>query len=121
MSEITHALVARIAVPVVLSNAPVPLLGAVGPLQFEVLQARLVSEYQVETRLEQPAWSMVQWFEEKESGTSQRDSEPPKVQLPSGCAVARDQDGQWVVLLPAKYLVGMLHDRNEHLVFRDSA
>ena len=29
MSEITHARVARIAVPVVLSNATVPLLGAV--------------------------------------------------------------------------------------------
>ena len=30
----------------------VPMLGAVGPLQFEVLQARLISEYQCETRLE---------------------------------------------------------------------
>ena len=36
-------------------------------------------------------------------------------------SIARDQDGKWVVLLPAKYLVKSLHDRNEHLVFRDHA
>ena len=103
------------------SAQAVPLLGAVGPLQFEVLQARLVSEYQVETRLETPPWSIVQWFEEKEPVKGRSDREPPKVQLPSGSVIARDQDGQWVVLLSAKYLVGSLHDRNEHLTFRDHA
>ena len=41
------------------SAQAVPLLGAVGPLQFEVLQARLSSEYQVETRLEHPRG---RWF-----------------------------------------------------------
>ena len=99
----------------------VPLLGAVGPLQFEVLQARLVSEYQVETRLETPPWTVVQWFQEKEPDKSRSDRDPPKVQLPTGSAIARDQDGHWVVLLSAKYLVGILHDRNEHLTFRDHA
>lgn len=99
----------------------VPLLGAVGPLQFEVLQARLVSEYQVETRLEHSPWSVVQWFSEKEPDTMRRDLDPPKVQLPSGCSIARDQDENWVVLLGSKYLVSNLHDRNEHLIFRDHA
>jgi len=97
----------------------VPLLGAVGPLQFEVLQARLVSEYQVETRQEHPRWTVVQWFEEVEPVKGRSDREPPEVTLPSGCSVARDQDGQWVVLLSSPYLVGNLHERNEHLVFRD--
>lgn len=103
------------------SAQAVPLLGAVGPLQFEVLQARLESEYSVETRLEHPRWNCVQWFIEKEPDKLKSDREPPEVTLPSGCVVARDQDGNWVVLLPAQYLVGILHDRNEHLVFRDSA
>ena len=103
------------------STQAIPLLGAVGPLQFEVLQARLVSEYQVETRLETPSWNIVQWFEEKEPDPSRSDREAPKVQLPSGSALAKDQDGQWVVLLSAKYLVSSLHDRNEHLTFRDHA
>ncbi len=99
----------------------VPLLGAVGPLQFEVLQARLAAEYQVETRLETPPWNVVQWFEENEPDQKRSDREPPKVNLPSGSVIARDQDAKWVVLLPAKYLVSILHDRNEHLTFRDHA
>ena len=99
----------------------VPMLGAVGPLQFEVLQARLISEYQVETRLEHSPWTVVQWFQENEPNPLRRDSEPPEVALPSGCATARDQDGNWVVLLSAKFYVGLLHDRNEHLTFRDHA
>jgi peptide chain release factor 3 len=103
------------------SSQAVPLLGAVGPLQFEVLQARLISEYNVETRLESPSWSVVQWFDEKEPDKSKRPLDVPEVKLPSGCAMARDQDGQWVVLLSDKYLVGFMRDRNEHLVFRDHA
>jgi len=99
----------------------VPLLGAVGPLQFEVLQARLVSEYQVETRLESSPYSVVQWFQEKEPDTMRRESDPPKVKLPSGCSIARDQDNHWVVLLSSKYMVTVLHDGNEHLIFRDHA
>lgn len=99
----------------------VPLLGAVGPLQFEVLQARLESEYSVETRLEHPRWNCVQWFVEKDPVQAKSDRYPPEVTLPSGCVIARDQDGNWVVLLPAQYLVGILHERNERLVFRDSA
>ena len=103
------------------SAQAVPLLGAVGPLQFEVLQARLVSEYQVETRLEHPRWTVVQWLEEKEADQSRSDREPPEVKLPSGCVVAQDQDGQWVVLLTSAYLVDNLHERNEHLNFRAHA
>ncbi len=103
------------------SAQAVPLLGAVGPLQFEVLQARLLSEYQVETRLEHPRWTSVQWFQENEPVKSRSDRDPPEVTLPTGCVIARDQDGHWVVLLPAQYLVGILHERNEHLTFRNSA
>lgn len=103
------------------SAQAVPLLGAVGPLQFEVLQARLLSEYNVETRLDPPRWTAVQWFSENEPDKGRSDREPPEVTLPSGCVVARDQDDNWVVLLSAQYLVKGLHDRNEHLTFRDSA
>ena len=103
------------------SDQSVPMLGAVGPLQFEVLQARLAAEYNVETRIENPPWSIVQWFKEKEPDTTRRDRDPPEVKLPSGSVIARDQDGNWVVLLSAKFYVGILHERNEHLIFRDHA
>ena len=99
----------------------VPMLGAVGPLQFEVLQARLVSEYQVETRLENSPWSLVRWFQEKEPDLLRSEREPPEVDLPSGSSIARDQDGNWVVLLSSKYMLSSLVERNEHLIFREHA
>ena len=40
----------------------VPLLGAVGPLQFEVVQFRLQSEYGAESRLESAPWTVVRWL-----------------------------------------------------------
>ncbi|MFN0244560.1 MAG: peptide chain release factor 3 [Planctomycetota bacterium] len=41
----------------------VPLLGAVGPLQFDVVCARLKSEYGSESRLEMAPWSCMRWIE----------------------------------------------------------
>ncbi len=43
----------------------VPLLGAVGPLQFEVVQYRLQSEYGAESRLEQSNFSVMRWIPEE--------------------------------------------------------
>ena len=40
-----------------------PLLGAVGPLQFEVLQYRLETEYGATTRLETAPWSILRWVD----------------------------------------------------------
>ena len=98
----------------------VPLLGAVGPLQFEVMKARLENEYKVECRLEGSPWNAVQWVREKEPSSDKNALDPPKVALPSGCSFARDQEGQWIVLLPADYLISILHDRNEAFEFSDS-
>src|SRR5678815_706309 len=39
----------------------VPLLGAVGPLQFEVVQYRMQTEYGAESRLEQSPWKVIRW------------------------------------------------------------
>src|SRR4030095_4764208 len=46
----------------------VPLLGAVGPLQFEVVQYRLQTEYGAESRIEQAAWKIIRWLA-TENGT----------------------------------------------------
>ncbi|MFN5737811.1 MAG: peptide chain release factor 3, partial [Akkermansiaceae bacterium] len=42
------------------------LLGAVGPLQFEVLQHRLEGEYAAETRIESADWSIARWLKPKQ-------------------------------------------------------
>jgi peptide chain release factor 3 len=39
-----------------------PILAAVGPLQFEVVQYRLKSEYGAESRLEKARWQHARWW-----------------------------------------------------------
>lgn len=98
----------------------VPLLGAVGPLQFEVMKARLEGEYNVECRLESSPWSVAQWVRAKNPPPDANQRDAPPLTLPSGCSLALDQDQQWLVLLPAAYLVGILHDRNTGYEFSPS-
>lgn len=98
----------------------VPLLGAVGPLQFEVFKARLENEYNVDCRLEGSPWSVAQWIRPKDPVPDANTRDAPDVTLPSGCSLARDEEDQWIVLLPAAYLVSILHDRNEAFEFSDS-
>src|SRR5436309_1916030 len=45
------------------SSRTTPLLAAVGPLQFEVVQYRLQSEYGAESRLESAPWSLMRWLD----------------------------------------------------------
>jgi len=72
----------------------VPLLGAVGPLQFEVVQYRLQSEYGAESRLEHAPWSVIRWVRSAPSG------EALESLLPTGARLARDAAGQLVILFP---------------------
>ena len=73
----------------------VPLLAAVGPLQFEVVQYRLQSEYGAESRLEAAPWTVVRWLPlEMEAAAIEA------LQLPTGSRIALDSDGNEVVLFP---------------------
>jgi peptide chain release factor 3 len=73
----------------------VPLLGAVGPLQFEVVQYRLQSEYGADSRLESAPWSIIRWF-------TQPAPDPAALEalLPTGARLARDAAGNMVALFP---------------------
>ncbi len=46
-------------------NAPdkTVLLGAVGPLQFDLVQFRLESEYGAASRIETTAWKIIHWLD----------------------------------------------------------
>jgi peptide chain release factor 3 len=44
-----------------------PILAAVGPLQFEVVQYRLKSEYSAESRLEKARWQLVRWWKKADA------------------------------------------------------
>ena len=89
----------------------VPLLAAVGPLQFEVVQYRLQSEYGAESRLESAPWTVVRWLP-VELAAEQIDS----LQLPTGSRVALDTDGHEVVLFPTDWAADYFSQTNPKVV-----
>jgi peptide chain release factor 3 len=82
----------------------VALLGAVGPLQFEVLQYRLENEYGAKSRLEPAPWTIIRWV----AGTAAVNEET----LPSGCRLAVDAAGQPVALFAANWQLDLFAERN---------
>lgn len=99
------------------SYQKVPLLGAVGPLQFEVLKARLESEYRADCRVESAPWNVVRWIRPKnrDKASGYNANEAPQVVLPSDGSLARDTEGQWVALLAAEWQLQLFTERNEDL------
>jgi len=75
------------------SAVKVPLLAAVGPLQFEVVQYRLQSEYGAESRLEAAPWTVMRWLP-VELESEQIDA----LQLPTGSRIALDSERNEVIL-----------------------
>ena len=76
----------------------VPLLAAVGPLQFEVLQFRLETEYHAETRREKAPFAAVRWLP---VDTLLEDLDT--LSLPTGGRFALDQVGHAVALFPTDW------------------
>ena len=96
------------------STSKVPLLAAVGELQFEVLQYRLLSEYKAESRLESRPWSLARWWRERPGAEAR-----PSV-WPSGSAQARDADGGRVLLIEDAWQLGYFEERNPHIELSSS-
>ena len=84
----------------------VPLLGAVGPLQFEVVQYRLQSEYGAESRLEQCPWKVLRWVGAAEGALLDNS------QLPTGARLAADAAGQPVILFQEQWSCDFFAQRN---------
>lgn len=91
-----------------------PLLGAVGPLQFEVLQYRLKDEYKADSRLEMARWSVLRWID------SALDDEALKKLLPSGAALAYDDQERRVILFDSEWSLKYFANKNASIVFFDS-
>lgn len=96
----------------------VPLLGAVGPLQFEIVRYRLESEYGAPSRLESAPWLLARWLEP----TTGLDT----LDLPGRTRVARDSLGRPVVLFSDDWYMRYFQERNpkvkiSHMPFADPA
>jgi peptide chain release factor 3 len=86
----------------------VPLLGAVGPLQFEVLQYRLETEYGAISRLEAAPWTLIRWVEEEYPGTIELHEE----NFPSECRLASDEHGRTVIVSTSEWGIKFFCDRH---------
>ncbi len=71
----------------------IPLLAAVGPLQFEVVQFRLESEYGAVSRLESAPWTVVRWLP-----PDVKEDDLDAISLPTGAQLAYDMGKNSVVL-----------------------
>ncbi len=98
------------------SAQQVPLLGAVGPLQFEVLQYRLEGEYAAETRIEPATWSLARWLKPRSGDPFAPDDRP---NLSLGAALARDSNGWLVALLPSEWALKTFADKNEEWILSE--
>jgi peptide chain release factor 3 len=85
----------------------VPLLAAVGPLQFEVVQFRLESEYGAVSRLEPAPWTVARWLPPQLS-----DGELDALSLPTGSRLARDMENQPVVLFATEWAANYFPQTN---------
>jgi peptide chain release factor 3 len=88
------------------SSQRVPLLGAVGPLQFEVVQYRMQTEYGAESRLEQGPWKVLRW------ATTEDGSPVDSASLPTGARLATDAAGKSVILFPEQWSCDFFAQRN---------
>ena len=85
----------------------IPLLAAVGPLQFEVVQYRLESEYGAPSRLETAPWEILKWL-----GSDISAEELNALKLPTGCRIALDANEQPVVLFPSSWMLEYFKKQN---------
>lgn len=85
-----------------------PILGAVGQLQFEVVQFRLISEYGVETHLDMLPHKLARWVS-GESDVSKL------IEESIGTLLVRDRCGQRVLLFKTEWHVQKLEHENPKL------
>ena len=97
-------------------NAPpgATLLAAVGPLQFEVVQWRLQSEYNAESRLSPTPWTLLKWLEPHPSLKN-----PSSLVVATGVSFGTDKFDQPVALFPNDWTMRYFVEKNPELKLHD--
>jgi peptide chain release factor 3 len=97
-------------------NAPpgATLLAAVGPLQFEVVQWRLQSEYSAEARLTPASWTVLRWIEPHPALKN-----PSAIVVATGVSFGTDKFEQPVVLFPNEWMMRYFVEKNPELKLHD--
>jgi peptide chain release factor 3 len=87
------------------------ILAAVGELQFDVVQFRLETEYNANTRINWKPYKFVRWFTASEEQIQ-------KLQLPYTSLLVKDQYGHDAVLLQTEWNVKTLEKDNPKIQFQ---
>ena len=90
------------------SSIKTPLLAAVGPLQFEVVQYRLESEYGAVSRLEATPWTVVRWLP-----VDIQEDALDALSLPTGARLAYDLGKNPVVLFQNEWSANYFGETNK--------
>jgi peptide chain release factor 3 len=89
------------------------IVGVVGVLQFDVLQFRLESEYNVEIRLENLPYEHIRWIANRE------EVDVDRLTGTSDMKKVIDMKGNPLLLFINAWSVGMTLDRNEGLILEE--
>lgn len=89
-------------------------LGAVGPLQFEVVQYRLKSEYNTDSRIETTNWSVLRWVSPEIDGNILI---PPV--LPVGAVRGVDRNGNNIVMFTSEWSLNYFTEKNPNIKLSD--
>ncbi len=99
-------------------NAPASatLLAAVGPLQFEVVQYRLQSEYGAESRLTPTPWTLLRWLEIPDTlRDSKGGFDLTRLIVATGVSFGADKFDHPVVLFPNDWTMRYFIEKNTEL------
>jgi peptide chain release factor 3 len=91
------------------SSVKTPLLAAVGPLQFEVVQFRLENEYGAVSRLEPAPWTVVRWLP-----TGIKEDDLDAISLPTGARLAYDVGRNPIVLFENEWSANYFSQTNRN-------
>jgi peptide chain release factor 3 len=97
-------------------NAPpgATLLAAVGPLQFEVVQFRLQSEYNAESRLTPTPWTLLKWLEPHPAL-----KDTSRIVVATGVSFGTDKFDQPIALFPNEWTMRYFTEKNPELKLHD--
>jgi len=102
-------------------NAPAgaTLLAAVGPLQFEVVQWRLQSEYNAESRLAPTPWTLLKWVVIPDAMKGPKGFDSSRVVVATGVSFGADKFENPVVLFPNDWTMRYFAEKNPELKLLD--
>jgi peptide chain release factor 3 len=89
------------------------LMGAVGPLQFDLVQYRLEAEYGAGSRIEKAPWTIARWLVDEVADET-------NLKLPHGTLFVKDKHGKGVLLFEREWHMKYFCENNKDIALTDT-